>query len=403
MTNTTEVVQEAAVVSGEDVVARIDEILPLLASNATIGDRERRSSQESVDALKDAGVFRIAVPARWGGYQTSIRNQLEVSSKVGEVDGGLAWVTTLTNIGAWLVGLQGEQLQEEIFGQNPDARTVGVLAPSVTAKPVDGGWRVTGKGFYASGSLHADWAGNGAILLDDQGNPAGQAMVFAPIADLSIDDTWYVAGMRGSGSNCIVWDDVFVPSHRVFDIPRAVATYDYPTEHRDEWLYRAAFSSTAAVVLAGPQLGIGRAALAYVIAQAQKKGIAYTTFGLQKESVAFQVRVAKAATLIKTAHLHAYDAADTIDEWARQGHVASIEERAQIRAQTSWAVESITSALDELLTAHGSGGFAESSLLQRLWRDSNVAARHAFVLPDISYESYGKALLGVDAQITPIL
>jgi alkylation response protein AidB-like acyl-CoA dehydrogenase len=99
----------------------------------------------------------------------------------------------------------------------------------------------------------------------------------------------------------------------------------------------------------------------------------------------------------------AYDAADRIDRWAREGHVPDMNERAQIRATTSFVAESVTGALDSLITAHGSGGFALKSPLQRYWRDSNVGARHAFVLPDIAFESYGKTLLGVEDAIAPIL
>lgn len=69
----------------------------------------------------------------------------------------------------------------------------------------------------------------------------------------------------------------------------------------------------------------------------------------------------------------------------------------------STVAEHITTAIDDLLYAHGSGGFAESSPLQRYWRDSNIAARHAFVLPEVGLEIYGKALLGVDERIAPIL
>lgn len=386
-----------------EVLKRIQALRPLLEANAVQGDRDRRASDESVEALKEAGAFRIAIPRRFGGLETSIRTQLEVSAAVGEADGGLAWATTLFNVGAWITGLQNEQLQQDIFGTNPDSRNVGIIAPSVTAAPVEGGYRVNGKGFYASGSLHANWGGNGAILLDERGNPAGQGMVFAPMSELSIEDTWYVTGMRASGSNCIVWDDVFVPSHRVFDPGPAVVASQYPTPFTDEVLYRAAFSSTLALVLIGPQLGIARSALSFVIEQAQKKGIAYSTFALQKDSALFQNRVARAATQIEAAHVMAYDAADRIDRWALESHVPSMNERGQIRATTSFVAESVTSALDSLLTAYGSGGFAESSPLQRYWRDSNVGARHAFVLPDIAYESYGKTLLGVEEMVAPIL
>jgi alkylation response protein AidB-like acyl-CoA dehydrogenase len=322
---------------------------------------------------------------------------------VGESDGGLAWATVLYNVGAWYASIQNEQLQNDIYGTDPEALNVGIIAPSTVAIPVEGGYRVSGKGFYASGSLNATWVGNGALVKDEQGNTTGSISVFAPREEVEIEDTWFVTGMRASGSNCIIWDDVFVPSHHTFDPGKAAASHDYDTPFKDEVLYRSAFSSTLALVLIGPQLGIARSALAFVIEQAKKKGIAYTTFGLQKDSAVLQQRIARAATQIEAAHVMAYDAADRIDRWAREGHVPDMNERAQIRATTSFVAESVTGALDSLITAHGSGGFALKSPLQRYWRDSNVGARHAFVLPDIAFESYGKTLLGVEDAIAPIL
>lgn len=389
-------------VTTQELIDRVRALKPLLAKNAAQGEADRKVADESIQALVSAGAFRIGVPARFGGFQTSIRNQLEISSIVAEGDGGAAWVTTLTNIGAWLIGTLSDQAQQDVFGSNPDARSSGVIAPSTKAFPVEGGWRVTGKGFYASGSLHATWAGNGTLLHDSDGNVVGQAMVFAPMSECSIEDTWFVAGMRASGSNCVVWDNVFVPHHLVLPVGEAIEGR-YPTEHSDETLYRSAFSSSLVLVLVGPQLGLGRAALDFVLSKASTKGIAYTNYATQSESTAFQLQVARAATLIETAHLNAFSAADRIDAWAAEGHYPTLLERAKIRSNAAAAVESINEALNILISAHGAGSFADSSPLQRIWRDSNVAARHAVILPEVSYETYGKLLLGVDNPITSLV
>jgi alkylation response protein AidB-like acyl-CoA dehydrogenase len=106
--------------------------------------------------------------------------------------------------------------------------------------------------------------------------------------------------------------------------------------------------------------------------------------------------------LIDTAHLHAYRAADDIDR-AAAGVYPDFLARARVRADTGWAIEHILKAIDILLSAHGAGSFADVNPLQRIWRDSSVAARHAVVLPVIGYEVYGKALLGRDDHITPLV
>ncbi len=167
--------------------------------------------------------------------------------------------------------------------------------------------------------------------------------------------------------------------------------------------YQSAFVPILALVLVGPQLGMGRAALDIVTSKAAKKPISYTFYESQADSVGFQLQIAEAAMLIDTATLHAYRAADDIDQAAARGVYPDVLTRARVRADTGLVAEKITKAIDILLSAHGAGSFAEVNPLQRIWRDSAVAARHAVVAPQISYEVYGKALLGREDSITPLI
>lgn len=388
--------------TGAELIARARELKPLLAANAAQGEADRRVVEESIQALTDAGLFKISVPKRYGGYETSLRTMLDVSAAVAEADGGTAWVVTLINVCNWMVGLMPQQAQDDVFGADPDAKVSGVLAPTAQTRKVDGGWRVTGKWYYNSGSWHATWAAMGIPITDADGNVVDQGCALIPRSDMDFEDTWFVAGMRSSGSNCLIADDVFVPEHRVMSMPPAIAG-DYPTEHSDEVLYRSALMPVVALVLVGPQLGLGRAALDFVIDKAPKKSIAYSSHTSQKESTAFQLQIAEAARLIDTAHLHAYRAAADIDEAAARGEYPDYLTRARVRSDTGHVAQCITRAIDILLYAHGAGSFAEVSPLQRIWRDSATGARHAIVSPPVNYEIYGKALLGVDENITPMV
>jgi alkylation response protein AidB-like acyl-CoA dehydrogenase len=352
--------------------------------------------------MTEAGLFKLAVPRRYGGYQTSVRTMLEVSAAVGEADGGTAWVLTLCNGCAWLTGLFGERAQNDVFGADPDARVCGVLAPTAEVKRVTGGFRVTGRWYYTSGSWHASWAVLGIPVTNDAGEVVDQGLALVPAQDYQVEDTWYVAGMRSSGSNCVVADDVFVPEHRVLSVPPAIEGR-YATERTEETLFRSAFVPVLALILIGPQLGLGRAALRLVIDKAARKPISYTFFDRQVDSTAFQLQVAGAAMKIDTATLHAHRAAADIDDAAASGEYPDFPTRARVRADTGRIAEFVIDAIGDLLFAHGAGSFAEVNPLQRIWRDANVAARHAIVTPAIGYEIYGKALLGVEEKITPLI
>lgn len=384
-----------------ELVARARALQPLLREHAARTDADRRVPAECIDTLGAAGLFRASVPRRYGGYATTLRAMLDVSAAVAEGDGSAGWVVALVNVCNWLVALFPAQAQEEVFA-DPVPRVTGVLTPSSTSRKVDGGWQVSGRWYFNSGSWWSTWAVLGVPLTDDRGEVIDQGLVLVPAADLAIEDVWYVAGMRGTASNCLVATDIFVPSHRVLSVPAAIEG-SYPTPHAGEALFRSAFVPVLTLVLAGPQLGLGRAALDLVIDKAAKKPISYTFFETQAESVAFQLQMADAATKIDVATLLCYRAAADIDEAAARGEYLDYRTRARVRADTGYAVQNVVDALTILMNAHGAGGFADASPLQRIWRDSNVAARHAVVSPAIGYEVYGKALLGVDEKITPLV
>ncbi|GAA2167015.1 acyl-CoA dehydrogenase family protein [Actinomadura napierensis] len=385
-----------------ELLARARRLQPLIRENAAKGEQERRVAEESIQGMAEAGLFKIAQPRRYGGYETSMRTMLDVSAAVGEADGGTSWVLTLCNVCAWMTGLFPQQAQDEVWGSDPGALVSGVLAPTAETGRVDGGQRVTGRWFWNSGSWHADWAVLGIPVTDGTGEVVDQGLALIPRTDLEFEETWFVAGMRSSGSNCLMATDVFVPDHRIISVPAAIEG-TYGTEHTDETLYRAAFVPLLALVLAGPQLGMGRAVLEIVRSKAATKPISYTFYEAQADSVAFQMQLAQAAMMLDTAQLHAYRAAADIDEAAARGEYPDVVTRARVRADTGWAIDHVVKAIDILLSAHGAGSFAESNPLQRFWRDSSVAARHAVTLPTVGYEVYGKALLDREDQITPLV
>jgi 3-hydroxy-9,10-secoandrosta-1,3,5(10)-triene-9,17-dione monooxygenase len=382
-----------------DLVGRAAKLVPTLARNAAQTESDRRVVEENIAAIDEAGLFSIMRPSRFGGMQTDFRTKLEVSRELARGCGSTAWVTTLMNVCSWFTGLWPEQAQVDVWGETPDARVAGVLAPTGTARAVDGGWVVSGRWGWASGSAHSQWALVGLPLTDADGALVDQGMVLIPMSDITIEDTWFVAGMRGTASNTLVADEVFVPTHRYVSVGPAIVGANLP----DEALYRSAFVPVAALVLAGPQLGMAQAALDLVVEKAPKRSISYTFYDTQVGAPTVQLAVAKAASLIDSAHLHAYRAAAEIDELAARGEYPDYDLRARMRMDTGVAVTYAREAIRTLVSAHGASSFAESSPLQRIWRDSETASRHAVVNPEISTEIYGKALLGIRGDVTALV
>lgn len=204
------------------LLERIDATRPVLERNAAQTEADRRVPQENIDALTAAGAFKVTVPRRYGGYEMTLREKLEVSAAVAESCGSTGWVVALINVCNWAAGLLPEKAQQEIFGASPDAKVAGVLNPTPDVRKVEGGYEISGKWPWASGSLHADWALLGTLIVDEAGEPVDQALAFVPMGELTIEDTWFVAGMKGTGSNTIVGEKVFVPEHRLLPVPRAI-------------------------------------------------------------------------------------------------------------------------------------------------------------------------------------
>lgn len=386
----------------KELVRRASTLRPLLDRNSQQTQTDRRVVEENIEAIRAAGLMRITVPKRYGGLETDMRTFLDVSRELGMGCGSTAWVTTLMNICSWFAGFGSKELQDDIWGVNPDSRIAGVFAPSSTSVAVEGGLRVTGKWAWASGCLHSDWALVGVPVVDAEGNQIDQGFAVIPMRELTIEDTWYVVGMQGTGSNTIVADDVFVPSHRIVSVPALIEGHT-ATPFTDEKLYRSSFIPVAALGLVGPQLGLATRAMEYVREKAKTRGVSYSFYDRQMDSPSFQLGLAEAASLLDMAHLVAYRATEDIDNAAAEGRWLSYLERARVRMDVGKAVTLAREAIDALISIHGAGSFAEGSLMQRLWRDCETAGRHAVISPSISAEVYGKALLGIEGDVTALV
>ncbi|WP_243788149.1 acyl-CoA dehydrogenase family protein [Saccharopolyspora gloriosae] len=375
----------------------------LLRRNAARAEEDRRLPAENVQALQQAGLFKMLVPARYGGEQADFRTFLRTVAEIGRGCGSSAWVITLINTCQWMVGLLPEQAQKEVYENAPDARVCGVIEPSAASRAVPDGQVISGKWAFASGCLHAQWAFLGFPVVNDAGEQIDQGLALVPMEELDITDTWFVAGMRGTGSNTLVGDEIFVPDHRILLLSGALHG-DYPTEHKDETLYRSAFSPALVIILAAPLAGLARGALDAVTESVHKsKKISYTFYDDTKYAPSTQIQLAEAAQLVDTAELHLLRAAEDIDTWAAAAEYMPAFNRTRVRMDTGSVAVRTREALDLLLNIGGAGSFAESNPLQRIWRDQEVAGRHAVVNPAIAAEVYGRALLGIEDQVTPLI
>ena len=182
---------------------------PLLTRHADRTEAGRQGVPEVMRALEDAGLFEVIVPERLGGLGAPWRPSSasrQSSAKRARPRPGC----NLLNITTWAASQA--RAAQELFDSPQRPRGPGVLIPSGTACRVDGGYRVSGKWSFASGSFYATWFTGGVYVVEATGGVTGVGMVLAPRSDFRVENTWFVAGMNGTASNTVVLDDVFVPT-----------------------------------------------------------------------------------------------------------------------------------------------------------------------------------------------
>ncbi|RFU19108.1 oxidoreductase [Geodermatophilus marinus] len=388
----------------EQVVARARELVPLLREHAEQAEEQRRLTDEVTAALRSAGMFALTAPRRVGGHEVDVRTWIDVCAELARGDGSASWVVVLMNTGAYLTGQLPDRARAEVYGADPRAAVCGQLTPSATARPVDGGFVVTGRWAWASGSYQAQWSMVTIPMLDDDGRLVDLRAALIPVTDMTIEDTWFVAGMAATASNTFVAEEVFVPEHRTLSVP-AMGQGMTRAEHlADEPLYRSTSNSALVLAMTGPLLGLARAAFEWVVATMQRgKPVAYSVYARSLESPSHQLAIADAAALIDTATLHAQRAAAAIDTAAQAGVQLDLLARARIRSDVAVVVTRCREAVALLLDAAGASSFARSNPLQRIWRDLEVAGRHGLLNVDLSREMYGRALLGIEPQVSQLV
>src|SRR5277367_4803624 len=198
----------------EDLVDTAKSMRPYLLEMAPKHEQDRRLDAEVIRKLLAADMFKVAVPRRWGGLCLSAHGMAQVAVELAKGCPSTAWIYCISNSASWVASLAPDAVQEDVFADGVPIMCSAVNPPGTFTR-VDGGYRVTGAFPYASGCFDSAWGMFAIASKTAEGRlvPAGQ--FYAPMSDATISDTWFVSGLKGTGSNTVVFNDVFVPEHRV--------------------------------------------------------------------------------------------------------------------------------------------------------------------------------------------
>jgi alkylation response protein AidB-like acyl-CoA dehydrogenase len=386
--------------SDAGLVERVRAIHPLLREHALRSEQERRVTAEVVSALTDAGVYRMNVPRRYGGYQSRLSTQVEVLGEIAAGCGSTGFMALIQAGCSYIAALFPDEAQDEIF-TGPDVRVGGTLIPDAVAVATDGGYVVDGTSAFATGCQNADWHLLTA-RVESVGGPPEVLWTAVPMADLEILDDWYVSGLAGSGSNSVVARNVFVPAHRVLPVGPLLGG-DFPSKaNADDPFYRMPVLLLFCAWTAPNALGLARAALAEFTERIHRRGITYTFHERQYEAGVTHLQAAEAAMKISCAELLTGEFVARIEAAARSGEPYTQADRARIRAQSGYTTRLCKEAVDIIASASGASSLHRDVPVQRAVRDLHALSLHSFVNPTTNLELYGRVLSGLDAG-TPFL
>ena len=371
-----------------DVVGAAEKLAPEARGRADETERGRRVPPDLVTDIARAGLFRMALPAAYGGVQADAADLLRAIEVMAEADGATGWCVMIGATTAATAALLPPDAADEIYGRDPLIVTGGVYAPHGRARRVDGGYRVAGRWPFASGCQHCAWL-TGGVMVEDDG-PGPPRVLFFPAADVEIIDTWSVAGLEGTGSHDIAVTDVFVPAGR-----EVVPGVDRPRV--EGALYRFPIFGLLALGVGAVALGIARAAITELIGMAAGK----TPTGGRRtlaERAVVQTDVAQAEVALRAARALFYAAVGEAWAAASAGAV-TVEHRLSLRLAATHAAATAAKVVDAMYLAGGGSAVYRSHLLQRCFRDAHVITQHMIVTP-ATWELEGRLLLGVPTDTT---
>jgi 3-hydroxy-9,10-secoandrosta-1,3,5(10)-triene-9,17-dione monooxygenase len=381
----------------EQVIAGVRDLLPVLRERAQDTEDARRVPEESVKALQETGFFKMLQPKSHGGLEADPVSFYTAVKLIASACGSTGWVASILGVHPWHVALFDAQAQQEVWGEDQDVRISSSYAPMGKAEVVEGGYRLTGRWSFSSGSDHCTWVLLGGPAFKD-GKPVDFCTYLLPIADYSIVDVWDTIGLRGTGSNDIVVEDVFIPRHRALSFI-ATSKCKVPGQVVNPGpLYRLPYGSVHPSTITAPIIGMAQGAYdAHVEHQGKRVRAAYA--GEQsKEDPFAKVRIAEAASEIDAAWLQLTRNIDELYELAKREERLPVDLRLRVRRDQVRGTERAIAAIDRLFENSGGRAIQRGTPIQRFWRDAHAGRVHAANDAERAYVMFGTGAFGLPVE-----
>ena len=364
-----------------DAAEAFQTIVRLIAESSQRISEERQIPQHLIDAMTGQGLFRLMVPASVGGLEMDLLDYLAMTQAVSAADGSTGWCFNQNNVLGTMAALMPESLAKEVWS-DPGAILCNGPPQHAAVAAVDGGYSLTGRWNFSSGSRHATWV-IAICRLDD-----GKTLtMYIPKEDMHFVDTWQVSGLRGTGSFSFEAKELFVPARRSYveaKMPRdSGPLYLIPRG----LLFAAGFAAVA--------LGVARSGLDVAIDLALRKTPQEQT--LLRDQPATQRDVGQAEALWGSANAFLMEKSKRLWESACDRHAITLGERIDLRLASTHAIRKAAEVVDIAYSICGATSIFESSPIQRKFQDSHAITQQIQGRMD-HYETAGQFFLGLEPQ-----
>jgi 3-hydroxy-9,10-secoandrosta-1,3,5(10)-triene-9,17-dione monooxygenase len=373
-----------------EAVERARSLFPLLRQLARRAEDERHLLPEMVAAVTGAGLVRTLVPKRWGGSELDLTTHMEIAIELGRAYGSAGWVGSFLIDHPFILAHFAEEAQRDVWGTGgPDTLIATSFVPVGRVTQASGGWTLSGDWAWASGVGHANWIMLGGMVIHPAVERAEYRLFLVPASDVTIMDTWYSAGLRGSGSDNVVADGVFVPEHRTVAMDMLRDAHSPGAAVNAAPLYNQPFMSYGGHAMVAPAIGIARGVVEAWQEHVRSKSHSYTQDQVAA-AIPMQLCLAEAGARIDGAELLLRRCLAKVDSGAK----ISLEERVRHRRDITYASRMLAAAVEDLMQMAGASALRDESPIQRGWRDVRAISSHVFCNFNAAAENYGRMAFG---------
>ncbi|MBC2643041.1 MULTISPECIES: 3-hydroxy-9,10-secoandrosta-1,3,5(10)-triene-9,17-dione monooxygenase oxygenase subunit [unclassified Rhodococcus (in: high G+C Gram-positive bacteria)] len=381
-----------------EVLRSVRGLLPTIAECADKVDESRRVSEQVIRELGDAGVFKMLQPRRYGGAESNPVHFYEVVRAVSGVCGSTGWLASVLGVHPWHLALFDDRAQHDVWGHDDSVLVSSAYAPVGRLVPVDGGYLLTGDWHFSSGCEHASWALLGAMLVGAEGRPVDFLTALVPRSDYRIHDVWDVVGMRGTASNEISAEGVFVPEHRIKRNYETAQLRGPGQKVNRGPLYRLPFATLFTTAVAAPGVGVVAGCYERYLTFMRERVRLSLGGGRFVDDQFAQVAVARASSEIDAAILQMDRNVRELWELAEAGAELPMGLRLRVRRDQVRATERALDAIDLLFKTAGGSSLSRGNAIERSWRDAHAGSVHVANEPERALALFGRGAFGLPVE-----